>query len=75
MTKYYVGYLQGNNEYVYIAGVDNGNVKISTTLEGALSFTDIGLAENLRDVAEDIVKNQEYNVLKITVTIQNTEVM
>ena len=70
MTKYYVGYIQGNNEYVYVAGIDNSNVRVSTTIEGAMSFNDIELAESLRDMAENLVVNQEYKVLKIKIEIE-----
>ena len=73
MSKFYVGYKQGNEEYVYVAGIDTNNVKISTTIEGAMSFTDIGQAEYLRDIAETIVLNQEYKVLKITIDIEDME--
>lgn len=70
MTKYYVGYTQGNNEYVYVASVDNSNIRVSTTLEGALSFDDMTLAESLLDIAKTIVANQDYVVLKITTDIE-----
>lgn len=70
MTKYYVGYTQGNNEYVYVASVDNSNIRVSTTLEGALSFDDMELAESLLDIAKTIVVNQDYVVLKITTDIE-----
>ena len=70
MTKYYVGYKQGNNEYVYVAGIDNSNVRVSTTLEGGIGFTDVKLAEAFNSIVGTLVANQDYQVLKVTVDIK-----
>lgn len=73
MTRYYVGYLQGNDEYVYVAGVDNSNVRVSTITEGAIGFDNIELAESLKNIAKSIVTNQDYVVLKITTEIEEVK--
>lgn len=73
MTKYYVGYVQGNDEYVYVAGIDNSNVRISTIPEGAIGFDNVELAKSLKDIASSIVVNQEYVVLEIKTTIKEVK--
>lgn len=73
MTKYYVGYLQGNDEYVYVAGIDNSNVRISTIPEGAIGFDDVELAKSLQAIAKTLVANQDYVVLKITTEIKEVK--
>lgn len=73
MTKYYVGYLQGNDEYVYVAGIDNSNVKISTIPEGAIGFDNVELAKSLLNIASSIATNQDYVVLEIKTTIKEVK--
>lgn len=70
MTKYYVGYLQDNDEYVYVASIDNANVKVLTIKEGAIGFDKVELAESLLKVAKSIVANRDYVVLEITTEIK-----
>lgn len=73
MTKYYVGYVQGNEEYVYVAGIDNSNVRVSTIPEGAMSFDKVELAKALLSLASNIVANQEYKVLEIKTEIKEVK--
>jgi len=73
MTKYYVGYVQGNEEYVYVAGIDNSNVRVSTIPEGAISFDKVELAKALLSLASNIVANQEYKVLEIKTEIKEVK--
>ena len=73
MTKYYVGYLQGNDEYVYVASVDNSNVRVSTITEGAISFSNKELAKSLVNIVKTIVTNQDYVVLEITTEIKEVK--
>ena len=73
MTKFYVGYLQGNDEYIYVAGVDNSNVRISTIPEGAIGFDDVKLAKSLLAIAKTLVDNLDYVVLEITTDIKEVK--
>ena len=73
MTKYYVGYVQGNDEYVYVSNIDVTNVRVTTVIEGAMSFTDVVLAKNLLAIVSTLVANQEYKVLEITTEIKEVE--
>ena len=73
MTKYYVGYTQGNGEYVYITQVDNSTVRVTTLLESAISFDDVELAKELLNIAKTIVSNQEYVVLEIKTNIKEVK--
>ena len=73
MTKYYVGYTQGNGEYVYVSDIDKYNVKVSTILEGAIGFDNQELAKALVDIVKTIVSNQDYIVLEIKTTIKEVK--
>lgn len=73
MTKYYVGYTQGNGEYVYVSNIDYTNVRVTTVMDGAISFTTKELAEGLKDIASSLVANQDYKVLEITVDIKEVK--
>lgn len=73
MTKYYVGYTQGNGEYVYVSDIDKYNVKVSTIIEGAISFDNKDLASALVDIVNTIVANQDYVVLEIKTTIKEVK--
>lgn len=73
MTKYYVGYTQGNGEYVYVSDIDNYNVKVSTIIEGAIGFDNQELAKALVDIVKTIVSNQDYIVLEIKTTIKEVK--
>ncbi len=73
MTRYYVGYEQGNGDYVYVSNIDFNNVRVTTVLEGAISFDNKELAKNLKDVATSLVANQEYKVLEIETNIKEVK--
>lgn len=73
MTKYYVGYTQGNGDYVYISNVDYSNVRVTTVVEGAISFDNVELAKSFVDVVKTIVANQDYVVLEIKTTIKEVK--
>ena len=73
MTKYYVGYTQGNGEYVYVTQIDSTNVRVGTIIEGAMAFDNKDLAKSLVDIAKTIVANQEYVVLEITTDIKEVK--
>ena len=73
MTKYYVGYTQGNNEYVYVTQLEATNVRVTTLIESAISFDDVELAKSLVNVAKTIVANQDYVVLEITTDIKEVK--
>ena len=73
MTKYYVGYVQGNDEYVYVASIDNSNVRVSTITEGAMGFDTKELAESLKNIADATVLNQTYKILEIKTEIKEVK--
>lgn len=73
MTKYYVGYTQGNGEYVYVSNIDYTNVRVTTVMDGAISFDNVELAESLQAIATSLVANQDYVVLKITTEIEEVK--
>lgn len=70
MTNYYIGYLQGNNEYVYVGNITPTNIGISTTTSTALSFETEELANGVLDYVKTVILNQEFKVIKITTTIE-----
>ena len=73
MTKYYVGYLQGNNEYVYVAGIDTTNVRVSTISENAIGFENKESATDLLNIVKLMVLNQDYKVLEIVKEIKEVK--
>ncbi len=52
MTKFYVGYKQGNNDYVYISDVSYNNIRVTTVQEGAIAFDDVATAQGLLNIAK-----------------------
>jgi hypothetical protein len=73
MTKYYIGYLQGNNEYVYVSNITPTNVGLNVIVENALSFSDKDLASGVLDYVKTIVVNQDFKVLEITTNIKEVK--
>lgn len=70
MTNYYIGYVQGNDEYVYVGNITPTNIGISTTTETALTFDTKEIAEGILAYVNTVIANQEFKVLKITKTIE-----
>ena len=70
MTKYYIGYVQGNDEYVYVGNITPTNIGISTTTETALTFDNKDLANGVLAYVKSMVANQDFKVLEITKTIK-----
>ena len=73
MTKYCVGYKQGNNEYVYINEIAYNNVRVTTVQEGAIAFDDVATAQGLLNIAKKMVGNQENTILEIKVDIKEVQ--
>lgn len=73
MTKFYVGYKQGNNDYVYISDVSYNNIRVTTVQEGAIAFDDVATAQGLLNIAKKMVGNQEYTILEIKVDIKEVQ--
>jgi len=70
MTNYYIGYVQGNNEYVYVGNITPTNVGLSTTTSTALSFDTEELANGVLAYVQDSIVNQDFKVIKITTVIE-----
>lgn len=70
MTNYYIGYVQGNTEYVYVGNITPTNVGLSTTTSTALSFDSEELANGVLAYVETIIANQDFKVIKITRVIE-----
>lgn len=70
MTKYYIGYVQGNDEYVYVGNITPTNIGISTTTETAIEFDTKELANGVLAYVKSMVANQDFKVLEITKTIK-----
>jgi hypothetical protein len=73
MTKYYVGYTQGNGDYVYVSNIDYNNVRVTTVFEGAIAFDDVELAKGLLNICKTMVANQEYVVLEMKTSIKEVK--
>lgn len=73
MTNYYIGYVQGNNEYVYVGNITPTNIGLSTTTSTALSFDTEELANGVLAYVETVIANQDFKVIKITTTIEEID--
>ena len=73
MTNYYIGYVQGNNEYVYVGNITPTNVGLSTTTTTALTFNTEELANGVLDYVKTIVANQDFKVIKVTTVIEEID--
>lgn len=73
MTNYYIGYVQGNNEYVYVGNITPTNIGLSTTTSTALSFNTEELASGVLAYVETMIVNQDFKVIKITTTIEEMD--
>jgi hypothetical protein len=73
MTNYYIGYVQGNNEYVYVGNITPTNVGLSTTTSTALSFDTEELANGVLAYVQDSIVNQDFKVIKITTVIEEMD--
>lgn len=73
-TKYYVGYKQDNNAYVYINYVDKNGVKVTTTIENAIYYDDIDTAKDLLSISKIVNTTKKgYKVLEITTTVKEID--
>lgn len=70
MTIYYIGYVQGNDEYVYVGNITPTNVGIVTSTDSALEFKTEELASGVATYISSLVANQDFKILKITKTIE-----
>ena len=73
MTNYYIGYVQGNNEYVYVGTITPTNIGLSTTTSTALSFDTEELANGVLDYVKTVIVNQDFKVIKITTVIEEID--
>jgi hypothetical protein len=73
MTNYYIGYVQGNNEYVYVGNITPTNVGLSTTTSTALSFNTEELANGVLAYVQDCIANQDFKVIKIAAVIEEMD--
>lgn len=70
MTNYYIGYVQSNNEYVYVGNITPTNIGLSTTTSTALTFDTEELANGVLAYVETVIANQDFKVIKITTVIE-----
>jgi hypothetical protein len=73
MTNYYIGYIQGNDEYVFVGNITPTNVGISTTTNTALTFDNEELAKGVLAYVETMIANQDFKVVKITTVIEEID--
>ena len=74
MTKYYVGYLQGNDEYVYVTNIDIRNgVRVTPIINEGIGFDKVELAKDLLNLSKSMVANQDFVVLEITTNIKEVK--
>lgn len=73
MTKYYIGYAQGDNNYVYVSNINKTTINVTVVIEDAIDFNDEQMAKNMLEYVKVQVTNQEFKVLKIVTKIDEIE--
>lgn len=73
MTKYYIGYAQGDNDYVYVSNINKTTINVTVVIEDAIDFNDEQMAKNMLEYVKVQVTNQEFKVLKIVTKIDEIE--
>lgn len=73
MTKWLIGYVQANDEYVYVANITAINIGIATSTDSALNFKSEDNAKGVLKYIKSVVVNQDYKVLKVTTDVKEVE--
>lgn len=73
MTRYYIGYEQGDNDYVYLANIVKSNIGVTVIIEEAISFDTVELAKGVFDYVNNAIANQEFKILKVTTKIEEVK--
>ena len=73
MTRYYIGYVQGNNSYVYVNSLMFNAVNVSVTTTTAISIETEKVAKEFLDVVKSIDTDKDYKVLKVTTDIEEVK--
>ena len=68
MTKYFIGYEQGLNDYVYLSSLNKSTIGVTVITEEAINFKNETIAKNVLEYVNTIVTNQDYKVLKVFLT-------
>lgn len=73
MTKYYIGYIQGNNSYVYVNSLMFNSVNVSVTTTTAIGIDNEKTAKEFLDVVKSIDNEKDYKLLKVTADIEEVK--
>lgn len=70
MTRYLIGYKQGDNSYVYVTGISATNISVNTIVENAINFDTQKMATGVLEYVNILDKAKEYTVIKVTTEIE-----
>lgn len=73
MTKYFIGYEQGLNDYVYLSSLNKSTIGVTVITEEAINFKNETIAKNVLEYVNTIVTNQDYKVLKVTTNVEEVD--
>ena len=73
MTKYFIGYEQGLNDYVYLSSLNKSTIEVTVITEEAINFKNETMAKNVLEYVNTIVANQDYKVLKVTTNVEEVD--
>lgn len=74
MTKYLVGYKQGDGKYVYVESINSYNIGVTLDINNALEFADETMAKNMCEYIEYENKEQAFKPLCVNVEIKEVDV-
>lgn len=73
MTKYFIGYEQGLNDYVYLSSLNKSTIGVTVITEEAINFKNETMAKNVLEYINTMVANQDYKVLKVTTNVEEVD--
>ena len=73
MTKYFIGYEQGLNDYFYLSSLNKSTIGVTVITEEAINFKNETMAKNVLEYINTMVANQDYKVLKVTTNVEEVD--
>lgn len=70
MTKYFIGYKQGNGEYVYVSSINDYSVSVTINYPNGIDFINEDNAKNVCDFLNDMDLEKTYIPLKVTTNVE-----
>lgn len=73
MGNYFIGYKQGNGEYIYVNSINNSYIGVTLDTNGAMDFISEEIATNICEFLN--LKDTEKTYLPLLVRVDVTEII